>query len=161
MLIEKNKVVEFDYRLTDGDGSLIEETADSGPMMYLHGHGNILSGLESELEGREAGAAFSVELPPERAYGYRDEGRVQRVPVKHILTKGKLRPGMVAEVNTREGPMQVIVLKVGRFNVDVDLNHPFAGLALVFEVNVISVRDASEDELAHGHAHGPGGHEHD
>ena len=161
MNIEKNKVVEFDYSLTDGDGSEIENTADTGPMLYLHGHSNILPALEAEMAGRSVGDSFEAEFTPEQAYGYRDSARVQRVPTKHILTKGKLQPGMVADVNTAQGPNQVVILKVGRFNVDVDLNHPFAGLALHFKIDVLTIRDATEDEITHGHAHGPGGHQQD
>lgn len=160
MIIVKNRVVEINYRLTDGDGELIEDTADSQPMHYLHGHGNILSALERALEGKSAGESVNVEVPPESGFGYRDEGRVQRVPIKHLRYDGRLAPGKVAAVSTREGPRQVVVLKVGRFNADVDLNHPFAGLTLNFAVDVVNVREASDEELDHGHAHGPGAHGH-
>jgi len=160
MIIEKGKVVTFDYRLSDGDGEVIEDTADSSPMTYLHGHGNILAALEGALQGRQEGESLTVEVPPEQGFGYRDEGRVQRIPIKHLEYRGRLQPGMVATVSTREGPRQVVVLKVGRFNVDADLNHPFAGLTLRFDVNVVSIRDATAEELDHGHAHGPGGHHH-
>ncbi len=160
MNIENNKVVEFDYRMSDADGNLIEETTDSGPMVYLHGRGNIMPALERVLEGKQSGDALQIEIPPEKGYGYRDENRVQRIPIKHLETKGRLKPGMVATVNTPKGDRQIVILKVGRFNVDADFNHPFAGLTLVFDLNVITVRDATEEELAHGHAHGPGGHEH-
>ena len=160
MIIERNKVVEFDYRLTDGEDELIEDTADSSPMVYLHGHGNILEALESELEGLKPGDTVAVEIPPERGFGYREESRVQRIPSKHLRYEGWLTPGKVATVQTREGPRQVVVLKVGRFNVDADFNHPFAGLTLRFDVNVVSVRDATPEEIEHGHAHGPDGHHH-
>lgn len=160
MMIEKDKVVEFDYRLTDGDGDLIESTADSRPMLYLHGHGNILAVLEKELAGHAAGDSFSVRVTPEQGFGYRDEGRVRRIPIKHLRYEGRLAPGRVATVDTREGPRQIVVLKVGRFNVDADFNHPFAGLTLIFEVDVLSVRDATAEEIEHGHAHGPDGHHH-
>lgn len=160
MIIENGKVVTFGYRLSDGDGEVIEDTADSSPMTYLHGHGSILSALESALQGRQEGDSLTVEVPPEQGFGYRDEGRVQRIPIKHLKYSGRLQPGMVATVSTREGPRQVVVLKVGRFNVDADLNHPFAGLTLRFDVNVVSIRDATAEELDHGHAHGPGGHHH-
>ncbi|KAA3621140.1 MAG: peptidylprolyl isomerase [Proteobacteria bacterium] len=160
MIIEKDKVVEFDYRLSDGDGDIIEDTAENGPMTYLHGYGNILAPLEAALEGRSSGDSFKVEITPEEGFGYRDENRVQRIPTKHLEYEGRLIPGKVATVNTREGPRQIVVLKVGRFNVDADFNHPFAGLTLNFEVDVIGVRDAAAEELEHGHAHGPGGHQH-
>lgn len=160
MKIEKNRVVEFDYRLCDDDGNFVEDTADSEPMVYLHGHNNIISGLERQMEGHKIGDSFTARVTPEQGYGYRDEGRIQRIPIKHLMTKGKLKPGQVAAVNTPEGPRQIVVLKVGRFVVDADLNHPFAGLTLNFEVNVVNVRESTEEEVAHGHAHGPGGHNH-
>ncbi|GJL83011.1 MAG: peptidyl-prolyl cis-trans isomerase [marine bacterium B5-7] len=161
MIIKKNTVVEFDYRLSDGDGEEIENTADSKPMAYLHGHSNLLGALEEAMEGHTEGDAFSVEISPERGFGYREESRTQRVSIKHLRCGGKLLPGKIATVNTDQGARQVVVLKVGRFNADVDLNHPFAGLTLVFDVNIVSIRDASEEEIEHGHAHGPGGHSHE
>ncbi|MFT5112509.1 MAG: FKBP-type peptidyl-prolyl cis-trans isomerase SlyD [Parasphingorhabdus sp.] len=160
MKIEKNSVVEFDYRLSDDDGNVVEDTADSEPMAYLHGHGGIIPGLEKHMEGHEVGDAFKVRITPEEGYGYRDEGRVQRIPMKHLITKGKLKPGQVAGVNTPDGPRQIVVLKVGRFVVDADLNHPFAGLTLNFDINVVNVRESTAEEVSHGHAHGPGGHDH-
>lgn len=160
MIVEKNKVVEFDYRLTDADGELIEDTSESQPMAYLHGYGNILAPLEASLEGREEGDSLEVEITPEQGFGYRDESRVQRIPIKHLEFEGRLKPGAVATVNTREGRRQIVVRKVGRFNVDADLNHPFAGLTLNFDITLVSIRDATSEELDHGHAHGPGGHSH-
>ncbi len=160
MIIEKDRVVAINYRLCEAGGETIEDTADSEPMHYLHGHGNILAALETALEGHAAGDSVTVEIPPESGFGYRDESRIQRVPIKHLRYDGRLSPGQVASVNTREGPRQVVVLKVGRFNADVDLNHPFAGLTLNFAVEVVSVREAEDVELEHGHAHGPGAHQH-
>ena len=161
MIIEKNRVVAINYRLSDADGTLIEETEKDAPMHYLRGHGNILAALEKALDGRAAGDSVTVEISPESGFGYRDESRVQRVPLKHLRYEGRLSPGRVATVNTREGPRQVVVLKVGRFNADVDLNHPFAGLTLNFAVEVVEVREAQAEELDHGHAHGPGAHQHE
>lgn len=161
MKVAKDRVVEIHYRLGDGAGKIIEDTADGESMHYLHGHGNILAALEEALVDHQAGDKVSVEIPPERGFGYRDEGRVQRIGIKHLRHEGRLAPGKVATVQTREGPRQVVVLKVGRFNVDADFNHPFAGLTLTFDVEVVSVREATEEELAHRHAHGPGAHAHD
>jgi FKBP-type peptidyl-prolyl cis-trans isomerase SlyD len=160
MIIEKNRVIEFNYRLTDGEGELIEDTAGSKPMLYLHGHGNIMAPLERALEGRQAGDSLELQIAPEDGFGYRDESRVQRIPIKHLRCEGRLAPGVVATVDTREGARQVVVLKMGRFNADVDFNHPFAGMTLNFNVNVVSVREATVEEVDHGHAHGPEGHHH-
>jgi FKBP-type peptidyl-prolyl cis-trans isomerase SlyD len=88
----------------------------------------------------------------------RDETAVQRVPIKHLIRPGKLAVGLAVNVNTSAGARRGTVLKVGRFNVDVDLNHPLAGKTLVFDLRIVDVRDATPEEIAHRHAHGPGGH---
>ena len=160
MQIAKNSVVSFHYRLFEDD-QLLESTADRPDgVLYLHGHGSILAALEAEMEGRQSGDAFDITLPPEKAYGMRRQDSVERVPRKYVLTRRQPKPGDVVQVNTDHGPREVVVLKVGRFNIDVDTNHPLAGRTLRFEVEVGDVREATEEELAHGHAHGPGGHHH-
>lgn len=123
--------------------------------MYLHGHDNLLRGLETALEGKSVGEAFSVTLEPERAYGYRRDNAIQRIPIKHLLTRAKrYQPGMVVKVETNRGPRNVTIVKVGKFNVDVDTNHPFAGKTITFDIVVENTRDPQPDELAHRHAHG-------
>jgi FKBP-type peptidyl-prolyl cis-trans isomerase SlyD len=130
-------------------------------MVYLHGAGNIIRGLEEALIGHDAGETVSVTLPPERAYGLVKENAIQRVPIKHLLTRSKkYKPGQIVAVNTQEGQKNAVVVKVGRFNLDLDMNHPFAGKTLTFDVSIDSIRDANPDELSHGHAHGVDGHEH-
>jgi FKBP-type peptidyl-prolyl cis-trans isomerase SlyD len=157
--IAANKVVAFNYVLTDETGEELERSTE--PMVYLHGAGNIIRGLEEALIGHDAGETVSVTLPPERAYGLVKENAVQRVPIKHLLTKAKkYKPGQIVAVNTQEGQKNAVVVKVGRFNLDLDMNHPFAGKTLTFEVSIDSIRDANPDELSHGHAHGVDGHEH-
>ena len=160
MNIAQDTVVSFHYRLSEEGGDVFENSHDSDPVLYLHGHKGMLAGLEEAMTGKVAGDTFSVTLPPEKAYGPRREGAQQRVPKKHILTKGKLVPGMIVDVNTKEGAQQAKVIKVGLKNVDIDSNHPLAGKTLTFEVEVIEVRAATTEELAHGHAHGVGGHNH-
>jgi FKBP-type peptidyl-prolyl cis-trans isomerase SlyD len=158
MQIERDKVVTFHYKLTDAEGSFTEASDGKDPIVYLHGYSNIVPGLENELRGKKAGDTFQARIAPEHAYGMRDESNVQRVPVKHLIKPGKLEVGKAVAVNTNAGPRRALVLKVGKFNVDLDLNHPLAGKTLVFDVRVIEVRDASPEEIAHRHAHGPGGH---
>ena len=160
MQIAKDRVVRFHYQLKENDGTLIENSNDSDPVAYLHGHGNIISGLERELEGAEVGQSLTVTVAPEDGYGLRNEEAVQRIPIKHLHEQKNLKPGMVVHVHTDEGPRQVIVLKAGKFNIDADLNHPLAGKTLVFEVRIDDVREATEEELHHKHAHGVGGHQH-
>lgn len=165
MQIDTDKVVSFHYRLSEAQGELLESSYDSEPTLYLHGHGNLMPALEEALGGKQTGDKFSVELQPEQAYGLRNEGATQRIPIKHLhdysKIKNKLKPGMKVGVNTEHGPWDAIVLKVGKFNVDIDSNHPLAGKSLTFEIEITDVRAASADELAHGHAHGAGGHHHD
>ena len=163
MTISQDKVVRFHYELKESDTQL-ETSRDGEPVLYLHGHQNLLPAMEKALEGQSAGAKVSLTLKPEEAYGKREEGATQRIPIKHLVDharlKNKLRVGMTVAINTEHGPQDAVVLKVGKFNVDVDGNHPYAGKTLTFDIEVLDIRDASAEELQHGHAHGVGGHNH-
>lgn len=161
MVIGDESVVSFHYQLRDDSGSFNESSEGGSPVVYLHGRNNIVPGLERELAGKKSGDKFMATVTPEEGYGPRNENAVQRVPVKHIATRGPFVVGQTVVVNTREGGRQARVLKVGHFNVDLDLNHPLAGKTLTFDIEIVDVRAATEEELAHGHAHGPGGHGHD
>ena len=160
MNIEDKKVVSFHYTLRDEHGEQLESSREGDPMTYLHGAGNIIPGLEKALAGKVAGDHFEASVEPAEAYGERDENGVQRISAKHFKQAGRLEPGQVVVLQTRQGPRQVTVVKVGRFNVDIDTNHPMAGLLLTFDVEVTDVRDATAEEISHGHVHGPGGIEH-
>lgn len=159
--IGDDKVVSFHYKLSDAGGTINESSEGGSPVVYLHGHSAIVPGLETQLAGKKSGEKFTATVPPEQGYGERNENAVQRVPRKHLATRGPLEVGQMVVVNTREGGRQARVLKVGHFNVDLDLNHPLAGKTLTFEIEIVEVRDATQEELTHGHAHGPGGHGHD
>lgn len=162
MNIENNKVVRFHYVLRDAAGAELESSHDGDPVAYLHGTGSIIPGLEEAMANKKTGDQFAVTIPPEKGYGERVEGRIQRIPVKHLLVKknARLLPGMVVAIQTDHGARQATVIKPGKFTVDVDTNHPWAGKTLNFEIGIVEVRDATEEELAHGHAHGVGGHHH-
>ena len=160
MNIEDKKVVSFHYTLRDEHGEQLESSREGDPMTYLHGAGNIIPGLEKALAGKVAGDHFEASVEPAEAYGERDENGVQRIPAKHFKQAGRLEPGRMVVLQTRQGPRQVRVVKVGRFNVDIDTNHPMAGLSLTFDVEVTDVRDATAEEVTHGHVHGPGGVDH-
>jgi FKBP-type peptidyl-prolyl cis-trans isomerase SlyD len=160
MKVSNDSVVSFHYTLSDTDGTELESSSGEQPTVYLHGHNGIIPGLETELADKEAGDSVNITLAPEQAYGLRREDRVQRVPVKHLVFKGKLRVGMAVQLNTSEGRHPVTVVKTGRHSADVDTNHPLAGKTLSFSVQIVDVRAASPEELSHGHAHGPGGHQH-
>ena len=124
-------------------------------MTYLHGAQNIIPGLEKAMSGRSVGDKFQVTIEPADAYGEKNEANIQRISSKHFRFPKKLERGQVVSLQTKNGPAQVTIVKVGRFNVDVDANHPLAGQTLTFDVEVSVVRDASEEEITHGHVHGP------
>lgn len=161
MKIEKNKVVTFFYSLKNAQGEELENNFDSDPSAYLHGHQNIFSALEDALAGKEEGDEVSVTLSPEQGYGPRRNNASQRIPIKHILGKPKkLKVGDFVKVNTEKGAVDGSVIKAGKFMVEVDFNHPLAGAELHFDIKIHSVRDATEEEITHKHAHGIGGHHH-
>lgn len=161
MQISTDTVVTLFYVLSDAGGAQLEQNSDGIPLAYLHGHQNILPGLEEALSGLQAGDKTTVTLPPEKAYGPRRENTVQRVPIKHLQSRHKrLPPGTLVKVQTEKGAADGTVVKAGKFVVDVDFNHPFAGKTLRFDVTIKSVRAATDEEIAHGHAHGEGGHHH-
>ena len=160
MIVEKDKAVSFHYTLKDADGEQMETSRDKDPMSYLHGANNIIPGLEKAMEGRAVNDEFSVTVEPEEAYGVRNEKNVQRLPLKRLKGIGKVSVGQVLNLQTQNGQVQVTVLKVGRFNIDVDGNHPLAGKQLTFDVEITDIRDASKEELEHRHVHGLGGHQH-
>ncbi len=138
----------------------MESSRESDAMNYLHGAGTIIKGLEKAMEGKSSGDAFQVTVEPAEAYGEKKPANMQRVSAKHVQNPRKLKPGQVIGLQTKKGPVQVTVVKVGRFNIDVDANHPLAGHTLTFDVEVTAVRDATPEEKSHGHVHGPGGVEH-
>lgn len=158
MNIENNKVVCFHYTLKSPEGTMIETTQGGDPAFYLHGAGNILPALEQAMTGGKPGQHISLELGPYDAYGPRNEALVERMAVKHLQSRDrKLRPGSIAVVNSDKGQRQVTVLKIGKFQATVDGNHPLAGQTIVFEIEITAIRDATPEELAHGHAHGADG----
>lgn len=160
MNIAKDTVVQFSYKLSDDKQTMLEESDGKVPMAYLHGHNNLLSGLEKAMDGRSAGESFSVTLAPDEAYGEIKPNAEQRIPVKHLQGAKKWKKGMIGVVHTEQGRRQVTVVKAGKFMVTVDFNHPFAGKTLTFDVDIVDVREATTEEIAHGHAHGVGGHHH-
>jgi FKBP-type peptidyl-prolyl cis-trans isomerase SlyD len=153
-------VVTFHYTLKDESGTELETSRGGDPATYLHGANNIIPGLESAMAGHAGGDIFSATVSPEDGYGLRDPDKAQRVPIKHLSFKGKLRPGAAVQLSTSEGMRAVTVVKAGRHTADIDTNHPLAGQTLVFEIEVLETRSASAEEMAHGHVHGPGGHQH-
>ena len=159
MKIEKDRVVRFHYSVAEAGQEPVETSRDRDPLAILFGHGNIIPGLEKAMDGHEAGDTFKADVTAADAYGERREGMGQRVPKKHFGAQ-KLAPGQQVVLNTSFGPRAVTIEKVGMSVVDVDLNHPMAGKDLQFDIEIVEVREASKEEIEHGHVHGDGGHQH-
>jgi len=161
MNIEKNKVVTMHYTLTDNAGTVIDTSEGLDPLVYMHGVGALIPGLEKELEGKPAGTKMDVKIQPEEGYGTRDEALLQNVPKEHFANfPQEIQPGMQFQANSEQGPVLVTVVEVTDTYVAVDGNHPLAGVELNFKVEVVEIREATAEEIEHGHVHGAGGHQH-
>lgn len=160
MKITNNSVVQYHFSLADDSEVLLESTSADEPSVYLHGAGNILDGLEEAMAGKVKGDKVSVTLTPAQGFGQRSEDALKRVPVKHLRGAKKWKAGMTARFDSEQGQQQVTIVKMGKFMADVDVNHPYAGKTLVFDIEIVDVRAATEVEVAHRHVHGPGGHHH-
>lgn len=156
------KVIAFHYDLYDADAHKIESSHAGDPVLCLHGESGVLLALQDAFTGKRVGDDFSITIPHEKAYGRHYPERMQRIARKKLDggKKQTFRAGQIIRLHGDNGPSPATVVKVGKFNLDVDTNHPLAGVDLTFDVSIISVREASEEELAHGHAHGRGGHQH-
>jgi len=161
MAITQDSVVTIHYILKDDAGMVIDSSASGEPLAYLHGHGNIVPGLERELTGHSAGEKLSVRVTPAEGYGEYDKGLVQSVPRRALRGIKDVQPGMHLHAQTEAGTRTVTVTRVQGDMVTLDANHPLAGKNLNFDIQIEDVRQATEEELSHGHVHGPGGqHEH-
>lgn len=156
MTIEDKKVVTLEYKVTDTAGEVIDSSEGTEPLIYLHGAQNIVPGLENALAGKVIGDAFEVTVTAADAYGEFNEDMKQQVPASAFEGVDKVEPGMEFHADTPQGPMPIMVTAVEGDMVTVDANHPLAGKDLIFDVKVTDIREASEDELEHGHIHGPG-----
>ena len=156
MVISKNKVASIHYTLRDDEGTIIDSSDGREPLLYLHGAGNLIPGMEEGLEGKSKGEKLNLKIEPEKGYGEKDENLIQEVP-RSAFGDQEVKPGM--RFSTNQGGV-VTVTDVGLTSITVDGNHPLAGVPLNFAVEVMEVRNATEDELTHGHVHGPGGHHH-
>ena len=160
MSITQDQVVSIHYTLKDDSGEVIDRSAAGVPLAYLHGHGNLIPGLERELTGKNTGDRLQVRIAPADAYGEYDSALVQSVPRRALKGIADVRVGMRLQAQTPEGARALTVTKVSGDMVTLDGNHPLADQTLHFDVEVVEVRDATEEELEHGHVHGPGGHHH-
>jgi FKBP-type peptidyl-prolyl cis-trans isomerase SlyD len=156
MDIAKDRIVTINYTLTDDGGKVIDSSKGREPLAYLHGAGNIIPGLEASLEGKSAGDNISVSIAPAKGYGERNGDLVQEVPRDRFPEGAEIRLGTQFQTMSPAGPQIVTVVGVTDEQVTVDGNHPLAGMNLNFEVDVVEVRQATAEELEHGHVHVPG-----
>ena len=160
MTIADKSVVSFHYTLTNDAGDVLDSSSGGDPLVYLHGARNIIPGLEAALSGKKVVDHFKVTIAAKDAYGERHDALVQRIPKEEFPDSERLKIGMRFQIRGPNGPMILKIIEVTDQQVVVDGNHELAGLNLTFDVEIKEVRASTEEEVAHGHAHGPGGHHH-
>ena len=161
MRVSHNHVITLHYQLKDDNDVILDKSYDSDePMVYLHGHRQMIRGFEAAIAGAEVGEKRAFSVMPADGYGLRNVNNTQRIPVKYLKHEGKLSAGLAINVNTDNGVKPGTIIKVGKFNADVDMNHPLAGKNLHFDTEIIAIRAATKEEIGHGHVHGSGGCDH-
>ena len=160
MQIAPDAVVSIHYTLTNDQSETLDSSAGGDPLVYLHGNGNLIPGLENALNGKQPGEKLKLKIPPADGYGEYDKALLQRIPRRSFKGVGQVKVGMQFQMQAGGHPRTVRVTQVQGDMVTVDGNHPLAGQNLNFEVEVTDVRAATAEELQHGHVHGPGGHAH-
>jgi FKBP-type peptidyl-prolyl cis-trans isomerase SlyD len=153
-------VVTIHYTLKDDKGAVLDSSAGGEPLAYIQGHGNLVAGLEQALEGKQDGNTLAVSVAPADGYGVRDEKLIQRLPKRSLQGSGEIKKGMQFQARTDDGMRLFTVIAVMGDMVTLDGNHPLADQTLHFDVEVVAVREATTEELEHGHVHGAGGHHH-
>lgn len=160
MQIAHEKAVSIHFKLKNPEGELLDSSEADSPLEYIHGYGDIVPGLEQALLGKSAGDRVQVVVSPAEGYGERDDDKLQTVPREDFDADANIEPGMRFQAESDEGDVIVTVTEVHGDEVTIDANHPLAGLTLHFDVEVVGVRDCTQEELEHGHIHGPDGHHH-
>ena len=153
MQVEKNKVVEIEYTLKDDSGQILDSSQNREPLSYIQGLGNLIPGVENALEGKSSGERVEITVPPETGYGARDDSLVLTIERAKFAEVDDLKEGLRFRMDTPDGPLIFTVLKIDEAEVLVDGNHPLAGMTLNFDITIQSVRDATTEELEHGHVH--------
>ena len=148
------------YTLTNDSNQVLDDSEGRDPLAYIHGYGYLIPGLEKDLDGKVAGDKLKSSVKPEEGYGLRDDTLVNKVAKANFKGDGEVTEGMQVKVDTNDGPKIAVVKSVSGEEVTLDLNHPLAGINLNFEIEIVDIRDATKEELDHGHVHGPGGHQH-
>lgn len=153
MDIQKGNVVGMHYTLRNDEGEIIDTSQGRDPLMFLQGFGNIIAGLETELEGKKLGDKLDVVVEPEQGYGVRHEQLIQQVPSEAFQGVDELQIGMQFQAQTEQGPIPIRIIAIEGDQVTIDGNHELAGVRLHFSVSIESIREATEEEIAHGHVH--------
>jgi len=160
MTISENKVVLIDYALKDKDGNLIDTSQGHQPLAYIHGIGNLIPGLEAALDGKTIGDKIKTTIQPEDAYGTRNDSLNRIISLKQFENPEDIKEGVQIQIQSDKGVKLAVVTGIEGDDVTIDMNHPLAGVELNFDVEIKNIRDASQEELSHGHVHGEGGHDH-
>ena len=160
MEIAADRVVTIHYTLKNDEGAVLDSSSGGEPLAYIQGHGNLVTGLEKALEGRQEGAALAVVVSPQDGYGVHDAALIQRVPKRSLQGSGEIKKGMQFQARTGDGMRLFTVTAVVGDMITLDGNHPLADQTLHFDVQIVGVREATAEELEHGHVHGAGGHHH-
>lgn len=160
MKIENNRVAQIHYTLKDDQGEILDSSVGQNPLPYIHGVGALIPGLEKQLAGKQVGDKFTAVVSPAEGYGEYDKNSVFEVPASGFDGDDELELGMQVQLDTEEGPAVATITNIEDDVVTLDLNHPLAGVSLHFDVEVMEVREATSQELEHGHVHTPGHHHH-
>ena len=160
MKVAANKVVKMHYSVMDNNDNTIDNSFDGEPLIFIVGTGYLIQGLEDALQGKEAGDTLSASIEPKDGYGERHDELMQAVP-KSMFEGMEIEVGMQFRASTDDGDQSVMIIEIQDEEVIVDGNHPLSGITLNFDVEILEVRDATEEELAHGHVHGERGCGHD
>ncbi len=160
MQVADNLAVSIHYTLTNDEGEVIDTSEGDEALAYLHGYGNIISGLESALTGKAVGDKFKVRIDAEDAYGEIEDDRVQIVSIEMFEGVDELEVGMQFHADVTSGPGVITIINIDGDDITIDGNHPLAGVPLTFDVEVVDIRPATDEEISHGHIHGAGGHHH-
>lgn len=160
MNIKENSVVQMHYKLTNKEGMLLDSSEGREPLTYMHGKQMLIPGLENQLAGKEMGNKFVAEVPANEAYGDKSPEMIHVVPKENFKGDGELQAGLQIQIDTNQGTQMAVITKVEGDDVTIDMNHPLAGMDLSFDVEIVDVREATQEEIDHGHVHGPGGHQH-
>ena len=160
MDIGENKVVQMHYTLKNGDGEVLDTSDGKDPLTYMHTEGAIIPGLFKAITGKKVGEKVSVVVQPGEAYGEQDDELIKQIPRDSFKGMEDMAVGVKVEADTDNGIQIATITKIGDDEVTIDLNHPLAGVTLHFDVEITHIREATEEEISHGHVHGPGGHHH-